>query len=103
LPGPPWYWQIISLLVGMGALYCTVNLYSDSEEKTEGSSWRLYPWVVGISWQLGVWILASILPQYWSELFPLLVIGALYGASRLWTARETEDSPQELSSSVDAN
>ncbi len=50
-----------------------------------------------------IFILAAILPQYWSELFPLLVIGALYCASRLWTTRESEDKLEDVSSGPDVN
>jgi hypothetical protein len=99
------FWAVVSLTVGMGAVHCTVNLCGDheSEEKIKGSSWKQYPWGVGIGWTLLIFILAAILPQYWSELFPLLVIGALYCASRLWTTRQSEDKLEDVSSGPDVN
>ncbi len=102
------YWFWISVLVGCAAVQCTALLFANhgssgkcENRYFEGSPWWV-SWLVAFCW-IGVLMpIAHYLPPYWSQLFPLLVILALYCASRLWTGRKSGEKLEDLPSPTGA-
>lgn len=106
------YWFWISVIVSCAAVQCTVLLlanYGPAGKSENSPDWRptegspaWVAWVVTICWVGVLTAIARHLPPYWSQLFPLLVILALYCASRLWTARKSEEKLEDLPSPTGA-
>jgi hypothetical protein len=102
------YWFWIGVLVGVGAVPCTVALLGNDGSAgqaakrfhwgpTEGSP-QWVAWVVSVCW-IGILVaIARHLPEYWSQLFPLLVIIGLWSAWKLWPGLKSEGKLEDDSS-----
>jgi hypothetical protein len=94
----PSYWYWISVSVGFSALYYTAQLYPNHKSEEKPTDRSRHEGVAAVCWGGFVLITASHLPPYWSQLFPLLTILALYLASRMWIDRKSEEKLENLSS-----
>jgi hypothetical protein len=99
----PWDW--ISYFIGLGAVIVTAMLHGAPKPQAELKPRSRLEWILHepttrggfllytLCWAIGLTILTRPLPTCWSQMFPLMVIVALYCASRIWPAGEPEDRP----------
>lgn len=88
----PGLWGFILCVLGLAALYCTLDLLTVERESKKwlhatGSPWTTCSLFV---WMVFGWI-AHKLSLYWSLLVPLLAILITYGMARLWPEPKRED------------
>jgi hypothetical protein len=92
------YWFWISFLVGFSAVYYTAQLYTGHSPEEMPKDRSRHEGVAAAFWGGFVLITADYLPPYWSQLFPLITILAVYVASRLWTGHKSEENFEDLPS-----
>jgi hypothetical protein len=100
----PSIWSLISLYIAFSAVYFTVELHATHVPEVRSERPVTFrSWVVAVCWGGLLLIFAANLTPYWSQLCPLLGIGALYCASRIWPACKPEDNPHaEAPQSIDS-
>jgi hypothetical protein len=110
----PSYWFWICFLTFFLAVYCTTKLFAEDmiqitvskvqpqrSSSIQDPSWMLL--VSAFGWAFFLTVVVGMLPQYWSQLFPLLTIPVLYIVSWLYTNRKSEEKHDDLVSPEPSN